>query len=329
MMLGRVRVVGFVVTLAIVAYGVWRLDLSKVGAALGAADYALLPLSALATVCSYLVRTARWQRILAPTAMLPFRALYTPLMIGFMANNVLPARMGEFVRTYSLRQATGLSKALGLSTVVLERVFDGLALVTILVLLAFFGDLPAVGGTIAYAAGALFVVVAAGAWLVISNEALAMRLLRVATSRLPGALSDFAETRAQAFTSGLRALREPRTLAAIGLLSALIWTCEALSYYLLMIGFHTAIGPLTLPAAFFLTVVINLGIMIPSAPGYVGTFEGAGVTALTPFGVAPEAALALTIVSHAVQWLLVTAIGAALMARGGLSLRRLEAVERT
>jgi uncharacterized protein (TIRG00374 family) len=328
-MLGRARVLGFVVTLAIVGYGIWRLDLSKVSAALGEADYALLPLSAAATFCSYLLRTVRWQRILAPTGWLPFRALYPPLMIGFMANNVLPARMGEFVRAYSLGRSTGVSKTLGLSTVMLERVFDGLTLVTILVLLALFGDLPAVGGTIAYVAGALFVVVAAGAWLVISNEALAFRLLRLLTSPLPEALGDFAETRAQAFTSGLRSLREPGTLGAIGLLSALIWSCEALSYYLLMVGFHTAIGPLALPAAFFLTVVINLGIMIPSAPGYVGTFEGAGVTALTPFGVAPESALALTIVAHAVQWLLVTLIGAGLMARGGLSLRRLDAVERT
>jgi uncharacterized protein (TIRG00374 family) len=233
------------------------------------------------------------------------------------------------VRAYSLNRATGLSKTLALSTVMLERVFDGLALVAILALLAFFGDLPAIGGTIAYVAGLLFLLVAGGAWLVISNEALTMRLLRALTSPLPGALSDFAETRAQAFASGLRSLREPRTLAAIGLLSAVIWSVEALSYYLLMIGFHTAVGALALPAAFFLTVVINLGIMIPSAPGYVGTFEAAGIAALTPFGVAEESALALTIVSHAVQWLLVSLIGAALMARGGLSLRRLEAAERT
>jgi glycosyltransferase 2 family protein len=328
-MLGRARVVGFVVTLAIVAYGVWRLDLSKVGAALGTANYAVLPLSALATFCSYTLRAARWQRILAPTGWVPFRTLYPPLMIGFMANNVLPARMGEFVRAYSLNRATGISKTLALSTVMLERVFDGLALVAILALLAFFGDLPAIGGTIAYAAGLLFVVVAAGAWLVISNEALALRLLRVLTSPLPDTLSGLAEAKAQSFAGGLRSLREPRTLGVIGLLSALIWSVEALSYYLLMVGFHTAIGALALPAAFFLTVVINLGIMIPSAPGYVGTFEAAGIAALTPFGVAEESALALTIVSHAVQWLLVTLIGAALMARGGLSLRRLETAERT
>jgi uncharacterized membrane protein YbhN (UPF0104 family) len=68
--------------------------------------------------------------------------------------------------------------------------------------------------------------------------------------------------------------------------------------------------------------------MIPSAPGYVGTFEGAGVTALTPYGIAAETSLALTIVAHAVQWLLVTAIGAALVARGGLSLRSLRVAER-
>jgi uncharacterized protein (TIRG00374 family) len=237
--------------------------------------------------------------------------------------------MGELVRAYSLNRATGISKTLALSTVMLERVFDGLALVAILALLASFGDLPAIGGTLAYAAGLLFVVVASGAWLVISNEALALRLLRGLTSPLPDGLSDFAEAKAQAFASGLRALREPRALAEIGLLSCLIWSVEALSYYLLMVGFHTAIGALALPAAFFLTVVINLGIMIPSAPGYVGTFEAAGIAALTPFGVAEESALALTIVAHAVQWLLVTTIGAGLLARGGLSLRRLETAERT
>jgi uncharacterized protein (TIRG00374 family) len=328
-MLGRARLLGFLVTLAIVAYGVWRLDLSKVGAALGAADYALLPVSAAATFASYLLRTIRWQRILEPTERVSFRLLYPPLMIGFMANNLLPARMGELVRAYSLGRTTGLSKTLGLGTVMLERLFDGLTLVTILVLLAFFGDLPTVGGTIAYVAGLLFAGVAVAAWIVILNERLAMRLLRLLVSPLPDAVGDFAESRAQAFTGGLRSLREPRILVAIALLSAVIWSCEALSYYLLIVGFHTAIGALTWPAAFFLTVVINLGIMIPSAPGYVGTFEGAGVTALTPFGVPPEGALALTIVAHAVQWLLVTAVGGLMMARGGLSLRRLEAVERT
>lgn len=329
-MLGRARLLGFAVTLAIVAYGVWRLDLSKVGLALASADYALVPISAGVTFVGYLLRTARWQRILAPSAQLSMHTLYPPLMIGFMANNLLPARMGEIVRAYSLGRSAGVSKTLALSTVMLERVFDGLTLVSVLALLALAGRLPAVGGTIAYAAGALFLIVAVGAWLVIVNETIAMRLLRLLVSPLPDAVSDFAEQRAQAFTSGLHSLRQPRTLVAIFLLSVLVWSCEALSYYLLMIGFREQLGAAAgLSAAFFLMVVINLGIMVPSAPGYVGTFEGAGVTALSPFGVPAETALALTVVSHAIQWLLVTGIGAALLARGGLSLRSLPAVERT
>lgn len=328
-MLGRARLIGFVITLAILVYGVWRLDLAEVAVALRRADYRLLPFSAGATLGGYLLRTARWRLILAPARLLPVRTLYGPLMIGFMANNLLPARMGEFVRAYSLNRVAGTPKTLALSTVVLERVFDGLTLVAVLPVLALVGALPAFGAPLAYIAGALFALAALGAWLMISNEALARRLVRTLTSRFPGALSELAEQKTQSFTDGLRSLRRPRTLLAIAVLSATVWACEALSYYLLLLGFGAALGlAAALPAALFMTVVINLGIMIPSAPGYVGTFEGAGVSALAPFGVAPERALALTIVSHAVQWLLVTGIGTALLARAGLSLRGV-AVERT
>jgi hypothetical protein len=321
--------VGFVITLAILVYGVWRLDLAEVAVALRRADYRLLPFSAGATLGGYLLRTARWRLILAPAQLLPVRTLYGPLMIGFMANNLLPARMGEFVRAYSLNRVAGTPKTLALSTVVLERVFDGLTLVAVLPVLALVGALPAFGAPLAYIAGALFALAALGAWLIISHEALARRLVRTLTSRVPGALSELAERKTQSFADGLRSLRRPRTLLAIAGLSATVWACEALSYYLLLLGFGAALGlAAALPAAFFMTVVINLGIMIPSAPGYVGTFEGAGVSALAPFGVAPERALALTIVSHAVQWLLVTGIGTALLARAGLSLRGV-AVERT
>jgi uncharacterized protein (TIRG00374 family) len=324
--LGRARLLGFAVTLAIVAFGLWRLDLSDVAEALRRADYRLIPLSATATLGSYLLRTARWRLILAPTHSLSVATLYPPLMIGFMANNLLPARMGELVRAYSLNRAVGTPKTLALSTVLLERVFDGLTLVAVLAALAAVGALPAGGSALALIAGAIFVAAAVGAWLIISNEALALRILRLVTRPFPDALGELAEQKAHSFTQGLRSLRRPRTLLAIAALSATVWAAEALSYYALLIGF----GMLTRPsAAFFMTVVVNLGIMVPSAPGYVGTFEGAAVAALSPYGVPTETALAIAIVAHGIQWLLVTAIGLALLGRTGLSLRRVQAVERT
>ena len=324
-MLGRARLLGFAVTLAIVAYGLWRLDLSAVGDALRQADYRLIPFSAGATLGSYLLRTARWRLILAPSQRLPVRTLYPPLMIGFMANNLLPARMGELVRAYSLNRAAGTPKTLALSTVLLERVFDGLTLVGILAALAALGALPAGGAPLALLAGVIFVAAAFGAWLVISNESLALRRLRFVTRPFPDALAELAEQKAQSFTQGLRALRRPRTLLAIAALSAIVWSAEALSYYTLLVGFGLAAAP---SAALFMTVVVNLGIMVPSAPGYVGTFEGAGIAALAPYGMPTETALAVAIVAHGVQWLLVTGIGLALLARTGLSLRRVQAVER-
>lgn len=324
-MLGRARLLGFAVTLAIVGFGLWRLDLSAVGDALRTADYRLIPFSAGATLASYLLRTARWRLILAPTHALPVRTLYAPLMIGFMANNLLPARMGELVRAYSLNRATGTPKTLALSTVLLERVFDGLTLVAILAALSAVGALPAGGATLALLAGAVFVAAAFGGWVVISNESLAMRVLRFVTTPFPDALSELAEQKAQSFAHGLRSLRRPRTLLAIAALSAVVWSTEALSYYALLVGFGLPGAP---SAAFFMTVVVNLGIMVPSAPGYVGTFEGAGIAALAPYGLPTESALAVAIVAHGIQWVLVTGIGLALLARTGLSLRRVQAVER-
>jgi uncharacterized protein (TIRG00374 family) len=323
--LARVRLLGFAVTLAIVAYGLWRLDLSAVADALRQADYRVIPFSAGATLGSYLLRTARWRLILAPSQRLSIRTLYPPLMIGFMANNLLPARMGELVRAYSLNRAAETPKTLALSTVLLERVFDGLTLVAILAALAAVGALPAGGGALAYVAGAIFVVATIGAWLVITNESLALRLLRVLTAPFPDALADLAEQKAQSFTKGLQSLRRPGTLLQIAVLSVIVWSCETLSYYVLLLGFGL---PSALSAAFFMTVVVNLGIMVPSAPGYVGTFEGAGIAALAPYGMPTESALAVAIVAHGVQWLLVTGIGLALLARTGLSLRRVQAVER-
>lgn len=329
-LLGRLRFLGFVVTLVIVAYGVWSLDLSQVGEALRSANYAFLPISIAATFCSYLLRTARWQHILAPAQQVPVRQLYGPLMIGFMANNLLPARMGELVRAHSVGRSVGLSRTLALGTIALERVFDGLALVTILGTLALLGVLPAAGGPLGYVAAALFIGVTIAAWLLIAKQELAFRIFRTLVRPLPGTIADFAEQRAQSFTSGLRVLHEPRTLLTVIVVSAAVWTCETLSYYALIVGFGDSLGiGAALPAAFFLTVVVNLGIMVPAAPGYVGTFETAAIAALAPFGVAAETALALAIVAHAVQWLLVTGIGAIILARSGFSLRMVQAVERT
>lgn len=322
----RARAIGLGITLAIVIYGITRFDIGEVGRAVARIDATFIPLSAAATLAGYAVRTMRWQRILRPSDRAPFTRLYGPLMIGFMANNVLPARMGEFVRAYALDRERGVGKTLALSTILVERLCDGLTLVFILAILFSAGALPSVGQSVGLAAGGVFLAAALVTAALVTRPVKALAIVGRLSRPLPARFASIAEEKLRQITLGMAALRNPGSLAIVAALSLATWACEAASYYTLLAGFGVTVG---VPVALFATIVINLGIMIPSAPGYVGTFEGAALIALTAFGIDPESALAFAIVSHAIQWSLVTLIGAVFLSRGGASIRIPSAVERS
>src|SRR5690348_14652290 len=118
-MAGKSRYLGIIITLLFVGLLAWKIDLHEVGTALAQANYVWVIPAVCCTLLSYVLRTLRWRIILRPIRPLGFRTLLPVLMIGFMANNLLPARMGELVRAYALGRKTGLSKSLGLATILL------------------------------------------------------------------------------------------------------------------------------------------------------------------------------------------------------------------
>ncbi len=306
----RSRLVGFALTGVFVALIVWRLDVAALGQALQRANYLVVAPAALLTLTGYLLRALRWRQLLRPQGTLPFRWVFPVLMIGFMANNLLPARMGEFVRAYVLGQKTGLSKSLGLATVLLERVFDGLTLTFFLLLLSLGFSLPGWGWEVVVVASVVFLGALTGAVLLLTAEGAFRRLLRLLVGWLPAGVEAWAVGRTQSFTLGLRVLRDPWRLLGIVGLSLGVWTLEGLSYLWILVGFQPGLPPGALPlAAFFVLVMVNLGIMLPSAPGYIGTFQFFAVLALGVFGVGRELALGVALVAHAMQYLLVTGLG--------------------
>src|SRR6516165_7003216 len=127
-MSGRSRYLGFAVTIVFIGLLVWKTDVRELVTALAEANYVWIAPAIVATLTSYALRTGRWERIRRPIRSLPFRTLLPIVYIGFMANNLLPARMGEVVRAYALGRKTGLSKSMGLATILLERLCDGIAL---------------------------------------------------------------------------------------------------------------------------------------------------------------------------------------------------------
>ncbi|MBI2863322.1 MAG: flippase-like domain-containing protein [Chloroflexi bacterium] len=322
---------GFALTALFLYLAVRNEAWSAVGEALVSANYLYVVPAALFTLCGYLFRTLRWRKILEPTAVVSFPSLFSSLIIGFAANNVLPARVGEFVRAYDIARKEGISKTLSFATIVLERVFDGWTLIAfmVVVILVF----PKAGmrdevRLVEILSVAIFLAATLGLAFLILKEKLALRAIGYCLRPLLGSLSTAVRSLVDRFVLGLHALRDRRRILVMLAISVLIWACEGMSYYLVIKAFsHLATGPNgtslggleTLFASAFLVVFVNLGIMLPSAPGYVGTFQFFAKMALSAFGVGSAVAFSIAVVSHAMQYVLITSLGGFLFLRENVS----------
>lgn len=324
---GRGKLVGFAITVVFLVLAVRNVDLAAVGRELAAADYRLLLPAAVCTLSGYLLRTARWRAILHPVQPAPFRTVFSVLMLGFAANNVLPARVGEVVRAYTLRQKTGAPVSLGFATIVVERVFDGVTLLALMALALRVAPALADDERLRLVESLSVVVFASALIALVALLLLRERAVALAgwlARPLPERFGRRVSAMAESFIVGLDCLRRPGAVLRIAALSLLIWTCEAGSYAFVARAFDLGLGPAQeMSAVLFLVVFVNLGIMIPSAPGYIGTFQFFARLALVPFGVPGERAVGLAVVSHAMQYVLVTGIGLVIVWREHLSLVRL------
>lgn len=328
-MRGKGRYLGIAVTLVFLVLAFRQVDFVQLGAALSTANYVLVLPALLLWFVGYVIRTVRWRAILAGSPTGTLVNLFGVLMIGFATNNLLPARLGEFARAYLLRRQTGLRKTFVLASVFLERVFDGLALVAIIVLLSLSIDLPGWGQEVEWVATALFVGIAIGISILLFRHELIGRLVEVVARPLPARIGKFAVGAYGAFVSGLSSMRNPGVVFGTTLLSVVVWAVEWAAYYAIANAFDLGLSPTELAAACaFMLVVVNLGIMLPAAPGYVGTFQFFAVSALAVWGVPREPALAVAIVAHLTQYILVTAIGLVFFGREHLSLSSVAAASR-
>ena len=303
------------------ALAVYRVDFGEMLQALRTANYSLLAPAALCTLCGYLLRTLRWRLILSQSVRIGFPTLFGILMIGFATNNLVPARLGELARAFLGRQRTGVRKTFFIATIFLERVFDGLVLILILFALSTRLSLPEWGREVQFAATLVFFGLAGGVALLLGRQRLAASLLRRAAGSLPERFGFWVSSAFEMFLMGLASMRRFRRVGAVAVISCTIWFLEGLSYYLLALGFDLPLSPQRLIAAVaLLLVMVNLGIMIPSAPGYVGTFQFFAVSALSVFDVPRETGLAISVVSHLMQYILVTSIGLYFFSRQNIRL---------
>lgn len=259
------------------------------------------------------VRALRWQRLVAPIGQVRYPAMLAYLLIGYLGNNVLPARIGELVRSHYLGDREGLSRTTTLGTVVVERVVDFVVVVAIasaaIIVLSVRGIVASAVLVGIALAGLLAAAVAVG----------------IAAHRLPGAerIAAAAERwprlreAAGKLRGGLAVAGRPRTLAEALVLSVIAWSATVLAFA----AAGQAIGvELTIGQAALLASGVALATAIPAGPANLGTFELAAVEIGKAVGVEAHAAFALALLVHA-GILVITSIGG-LVALGRVGWRR-------
>lgn len=306
------KLVGVLVSVLFVYLAVRKVDFSEFLRVLGTAQFGWLSAATLVYLSTFLVRGLRWRRILRDQKALSFREVIVPLLVGYMANNVLPARTGEIYRAHFLGRRARMSRSGAAGSIVVERTFDGLMLVGLLLLLfVLFPNTHFLGGA-TLATGLVFLALAAGilfyGFTVDGTHRAIDKTLRI----LPQKLGEFISHRLKSFLQGIRGVSTVRGGLEAVVYTVLIWALEISAVALAVISFGVA-----LPLSGYLLVyaLAALGTMLPSGPAYVGPYQYAFVLALGFFAVSRETALAISVAAQVAFLGPVTVIGAVLLWR--------------
>lgn len=311
--------VGFSVLLLYLVFG--RVDLRELGRAFGQTQYLVLLPVVIVIFGNMVLRAIRWNYLLKPVKRVHFSHLLGTLFVGFMANNVLPARMGDVARGYLLGRLERLAQSASFATLIAEKVLDGLTVLSSLAVISFtvknlqaypaFRKALAVGG---YVSLGLFTVTVAALYLIRERTETFMRLVK------PSGWSEGAQGQLRAFREGLLWSSRWDCLLPSIFYSYLTWGTYTLAIHLTCMAFGLKIP---LSASFLVMVAICLGTILPFTPGYIGTYHAAVTYSLLLYRVPLEKAAAVSVVFHALYFLPTTVVGLGYLWRYQLNLRTL------
>jgi uncharacterized protein (TIRG00374 family) len=268
-------------------------------------------------------RAWRWHYLLGPIKKIPTAKMFPITTIGYMGNNIYPARAGEVLRAVILKRKEGVPVSASLATIIVERIFDGVVMLAFVFVnlselakltgasgfvgniqeVAIYGTAAFLGALVVFLLAAMFPQVTArvGEWFIARFLPLRLR------QKVSGILHKFLD--------GLASLRSPFNVLMVFLTSVVIWLLETAKYWFVMHAFDFEVSFFAL---MLMNGIVNLATTIPSAPGYIGTFDAPGIAVLTAYGVEQAMAAGYTLVLHVALWLPITALGAWFLAREGI-----------
>jgi len=255
------------------------------------------------------IRTWRWHYMLRQFKPAPVKRLFPVVCIGYAGNNIYPARAGEVIRSYVLKKKEDIPISGSLATVLIERVFDGL----VMLLFVFFA-LPFTSGIPPQYRSFVILLSAAFGLALIIFIGVAIRpqwvtrlYIPIANRLIPARFRPKADGVVERFLFGLASLQSPKDVLMMFFTTILIWLAETLKYWFVMHAFKFSVSFIIL---MLMNGIVNLFTTLPSAPGYIGTFDAPGIKVLVDVGgVDPVIAAGYTLVLHAALWLPITLLG--------------------
>lgn len=315
---------GIVLSAALLVWTLKGESPSEIWTEISQANLPLLVLAALVATSIFPLRAIRWRIILGPvTPDLPIAPLWRSIAIGMMVNNIYPARLGEIARAYALtRETNRVSLTASVASLAVDRVFDALTLMLLLVSAMLAPDFPkgmTIGGqpvqrgALLFGAGAiaLFVVL----YVIVAFPTYLVRLYAGVVGRIAPRFVERGSTIIHAFSEGLGVLRSPRRFVAVFLWALAHWLVNALAFW---IGFKAVGIDVPFSAANFLQGIIAIGVALPSSPGFFGVFEAAAKVGLAVYGVSGRQAVSWAIGLHILSFIPITLFGLYYFVRMGL-----------
>jgi glycosyltransferase 2 family protein len=305
-------VVGIFVSIFFVYLAVRRVDVAESIRALRDMQPILVGMAILVYLACFPILALRWRLILRTQKALSWREIMMPLFVGYMANNLLPARTGEVYRAHVLGRRTRISRSGVMASIVVERTFDGLMLVCMILLVFVLFPQTHFLGSAALVTGLAFLALAAGILLYNLMVDKAHRITNWGLELLPQLLRKHVSSRLNVFLQGIRGISTAKQFLAAGIFTVLVWVLDACAIDLVVVSFGVS-----LPLSGFVLVftLATLSTTLPSGSGYIGPFQYAFVVSLGAFAISQETALAVSVITQLVVLGPVTLIGLALLWR--------------
>lgn len=316
-------VLGILISVGLLWFAFRGVHLAEVWVQVRRADFSLLALAGALATAPFPLRAMRWRLLLQPVH--PgsrFRPRFAATCIGFMANNLLPARVGEFARAFALSRLEPVRVSASFGSLVVERMFDGILVVLLLLASLAWPTFPEVSGrnfsTAALYMGLFFVLVFVVLLAMVTRPEQSVRWFEGTVARLlPHAVRRPVTDVLEAFMEGVAVVRDLRLVTRTFAWSVGLWLVGGSAFW---VGFRAFGMELPFLAALFLQSVVALAVSLPSAPGFFGVFEAAARIGLVEvWGVASGPAVAFAVGFHLAGFIPITAIGLYYVWRLGLS----------